>query len=245
MVLSPGQPVVGKALSEKGRISDFPPEDRDQLTATLGHYSKLQSANSEDTVTWSVFGSRPFAPWLPLLMARVFQEPTVPTDWSARFWERQAHPDTGLVKHGPESEITLTSPGWCIEVESKWLSDLDGAQGSAKNVSQIQMRAHTAKRNAGENGRWGVLVVAPSPRRYPPAARATSVFRAYFDINGTSYLCRPGTEQMRARIITWEEVASFLSTQPGYEAVATYLQWRLMLIDDSIERRSRKPIGAD
>ncbi len=238
MVLKPGPPITRKALSETGRTSDFPLEDRDKLAAKLGHYSKLQSANSEDTVTWSVFGAQPFAAWLPPLLARVFQEPVLPSEWSAHFWERQAHPDTGLVTHGPESEITLKSPGWCIEIESKWLSDLDGLQGSAKNISQVEMRAHTAQQNAGDNGKWGVLVIAPGAPRYPPAAKGTSVFRAYFNVEGDSYLCLPCAESLRAKVITWEDLASVLAAHPGYEVVAAYLRWRLMLIDNSPKRRS-------
>lgn len=244
MVLNPGPPIIRKALTERGRTSDFPPEDRETLKAKLGHYSRLQSANSEDTVTWSVFGAKPFAPWLTPLLAGIFDEPTIPSDWSACFWQRQAHPDTGLVEHGPESEITLTAPGWCIEIEAKWLSDLDGTQGAARNRSQIDMRAFTAQRNAGSGGAWRVLVIAPSVGLYPPAGKQASVFRTYFDQDGASYRGRASAEDAKARVVTWEEVAAVLATHAGYKEIADYLRWRLTLIDGKGNRRPGSPAPA-
>jgi len=230
MVLNPGDEVIRKAKSEKGRLSDFPIEDHEKLTACLGHYSRLQSANSEDTVTWSVFGASSLHGWLPQVLAAVFDEPMLPSRWSARFWERQKHPDTGLIEHGPESEITLIADKWCIEVEAKWRSDLDGKQGKGRQTSQVQMRAHTARQNSGPSGKYGVLIVVPSPKRFPPSRRGDSVFRRYFDVDGESYLCRPPAAEANARVITWESLADALDGNEQMQSTADYLRWRLNLI---------------
>lgn len=238
MVLKPGAEVVRKAKSEKGQTRHFPPEDRERLKVCLGHYSKLQSENSEDTVTWSVFGASPFNAWLPEVLAQLFDEPKLPATWSARFWERQPHPDTGISNHGPESEITLLAEGWCIEVEAKWLSDFDGNQGKKRQTSQLEMRSHTAVRNCGSEGNFGVLVVVPSPHRYPPAKKSNSVFRSYFDVEGESYACRPSATRLKARIITWERLAEALDRNGEFQTTAAYLRWRLNLLDCSLQGRS-------
>lgn len=229
MVLNPGPEIIRKA-SQKARLSDFPPEDQEELAACLGHYSPVQSANSEDTVTWSVFGASPLQAWLPGVLAEVFDEPLPSSPWSARFWQRQAHPDTGDEQRGPESEITLLAGKWCIEVEAKWLSDLDGRQGKTGNKSQVDMRAHTARQNSGPDGKYGVLIVAPSPQRYPPSQRLDSVFRRYFDIDGDSYACRDCAAQVNARVITWESIADVLDRAQPLSSTAAYLRWRLELI---------------
>jgi hypothetical protein len=229
MVLNPGDPIIRKANAERGCVTDFPPEDRGLLTAQLGHYSRVQSVNSEDTVTWSAFGAQSLDPWLPMMLASKLGLDDIPRTWSARFWERQPHPDTGLTIHGPESEITLSTPGWCIEIESKWRSDLDGHQGSARTRSQLEMRSHTARRNAS-NGQSAVLIVAPGPSLYPPARKATSVFRKYFDVDGDEYMPQACARELDAHIVTWESLAEILEQQTGYEHVGSYLRWRLDLL---------------
>ena len=135
-----------------------------------------------------------------------------------------------MVKHGPESEITLIAEHWCIEVEAKWRSDIDGAQGRARQTSQVQMRAHTARENAGLDGEFGVLIVAPGPDRYPPARRSDSVFRKYFDVDGDSYKVRSSAKDLNASVVTWESLATALDLHNGCTHVAAYLRWRLGLI---------------
>lgn len=210
-------------------MTDFPLEDQEQLTARLGHYSKVQSVNSEDTVTWSVFGAQPLDGWLPEFLAAKLGRADIPRVWSARFWKRQPHPDTGSTAHGPESEITLTASGWCIEVESKWRSDLDGTQGASRCTSQVEMRSHSARANAG-SGQSAVLIIAPGPDLYPPARNPASVFRKYFDVNGTAYSPRVSAQDLNAHTLSWESIASALEDTAGYESVGSYLRWRLDLI---------------
>jgi len=58
MTLLPGPPIVKKA-EQPSDDSAFDPELRPDLTRVLGHYSAVQSINSEDTATWSAFGTTP------------------------------------------------------------------------------------------------------------------------------------------------------------------------------------------
>lgn len=182
------------------------------------------------TVTWNVFGVCGLETWLPELLDRSIGPATRPSTWQARFWTRQPHPDTGLCQHGPESELSVTSDGWRYEFEAKWLQDLDGKQGKDHQQTQIQMRAYCAQLTATHEERWGVVVIAPSPRLYPPAQRSTSVFRRYFEPDGDIYTALPPAVALRTTAITWEQVHDILTWYGTHRKVADYLAWRLALI---------------
>src|SRR5687768_10138847 len=55
-------PEVLQKLYANGRFRGKTPEDDDAARRTLGHYSDLQSLNSEDAVTWSVIGPLIYGP---------------------------------------------------------------------------------------------------------------------------------------------------------------------------------------
>ncbi len=230
MVLESGQPIREKAVSERGRITDFPTEDRDRLTAKLGHYSKVQSSKSEDTVTWNVFGATTLDHWIGELLELGIGPACRPSTWNAGFWTRMPHPDTGMRQHGPESEVSLTAGAWRYEFESKWLQDLDGKQGKDRQQSQISMRAYCAQQGDVHPDQWGVVVIAPSPPLYPPARKASSVFRRYFQPEGHCYRALPAASALRAVAITWEQILAMLKNHPSHDMVAAYLTWRLKLV---------------
>src|SRR4051812_24341250 len=74
MALEPhGAPIIAKAnQSSTKTLRSFLSIDHAALTSTLGHYSSVQSINSEDTVTWSVFGATDPTPWLSDLLTVTF-----------------------------------------------------------------------------------------------------------------------------------------------------------------------------
>jgi hypothetical protein len=231
MVLCPGAEITRKADRASGQLRSFPIADHARLTAVLNHYSDVQSENSEDTVTWSVFGAIDPAIWLPDLLTRAFGEADRPTILRGPFWARIPHPDTTLIQQGPEAELTLIGSGWCYGVEAKWRQDIKDRQGARRDMTQIDMRAHTARTTAATEN-WGVLVVVPSPRRYPFAKRRESVFRRYFEpIGQENYVALPHAQSQRAAIITWEEILMIVCKYPSHKLVAYYLDWRLNLID--------------
>lgn len=230
LTLRPGTAIEQKARKDRRSALAFREEDRAPLKMRAGAYSKAQSINSEDTVTWSVFGAHDPNPWIPGLLDHVFGAAERPTGWKVEFWKRAAHPDTGKVHHGPESDVTLTAVGgWCYVVEAKWLQDLDAAQGVGGKTSQLQMRAHTA-RILGCAGCWGALVIAPGPNLYPYAKRSGSVFGRYFEPADDGYRPTAVADELGARAVTWEQVAELLPSTTTGKEVRAYLKWRLATI---------------
>ena len=230
MALEPhGPPILAKA--QEGNVTMlryFPPQHHAPLTSTSGHYSNAQSINSEDTVTWSVFGAANPAPWLPDLLALAFGSSARPSAWTTKLWERTPHPDTGNPAHGPEADGQLDAPGWRYVIEAKWLSDLDGNQGAGKDSTQLDMRAHAARAGGLPPDRCGVLVIAPSPARYEfGRQKAKSVFREYFEPVGDSHRSLPKATALGAVAVTWEGIAALLEKHPSFARVRQYLDWRL------------------
>jgi hypothetical protein len=116
-------------------------------------------------------------------------------------------------------------------VEAKWLADIKDKQGRAKSATQLDYRSHVARLHDGGSNQSGVIVIAPAPKRYPPAHRENSVFRNYFTVEQDSY--RPTTlaEKIDARAVTWEEIAERLTKSPPHAEVVQYLRWRLSVLD--------------
>ncbi len=230
MVPALGPAIEGKALTEQGRVADFPLADHDRLKAKLGHYSKVQSANSEDTVTWTVFGLGNNVDWLPELLDFAFGRTPRPVEWQTRLWCRDPHPDTGSTANGPEADVVLTAPGWRFDFEAKWLQDIDGKQGKSRTLSQLDMRANSARLSADEESQWGVLVIAPSSHIYPKARSSSSVFRRYFEPSINGYRSRTTARDLHAAIVTWEQILAILQNHPAQQSRADYLDWRLRLL---------------
>ena len=55
-------PEIMRKLYKSGNQSAFRGEDLDAVVEKLGYYCDLQSVNSEDAMTWSVFGPLIYAP---------------------------------------------------------------------------------------------------------------------------------------------------------------------------------------
>jgi hypothetical protein len=231
MVPAKGPAIAEKALTEQGRVTDFPPADHSRLKAKLGHYSKVQSVNSEDTVTWGVFGLGSIAEWLPELLDLAFESASRPAAWETRLWSRDPHPDTGCTANGPEADVVVTAPGWRIDFEAKWRQDIDGKQGRSRTLSQLDMRANCARSCAGDESQWGVLVIAPSSRIYPKARTSNSVFRRYFEPSADGYRPLAAAHALHAAIVTWEQILSILRNHPAQRPRSEYLDWRLRLLD--------------
>jgi hypothetical protein len=151
LVLRASLPIIGKATSvfEKGRLNDFPEEDHRALTRKLGHYSKVQSINSEDTVTWSVLGAYTLDQWIPYVLDLAFGPTHRPVP---NFWARARVMDTR-----PESDVTLQQDYWKYEIESKWLQDIGKGQGQQRDLTQLDLRASCAQipAQAWQVGRFG------------------------------------------------------------------------------------------
>jgi hypothetical protein len=228
LVLAPlGDPIVRKsrAKAEK-RLSGFPQRDRARLTEKLGHYSDVQSVNSEDTVTWSVFGCARDEGWLNDLLAEVFGPAERPELWDLSLWSRIRHPDTGSSAHGPESDVVLENGEWKYVIEAKWTSDISIHKNGQ---NQIQMRAYQAHMNDAPPEKTGVIVVAPRAARYRCALHEDSIFRRYFAPQGDGYAQLGPARELNAQALTWERLVDIIAGR-GRPQLQKYLNWRLSLI---------------
>ena len=125
LVLATGSPIEAKAVLPSKQLRSFSSEAQRYLTQCDGRYCDLQSINSEDTVTWSVFGVCPVELWAGDLLNLAFGQMKRPSNWTVRFWARLSHPETGVTGHGPEADLTLEADGdWFFAIEAKWRNDI-------------------------------------------------------------------------------------------------------------------------
>lgn len=246
----PGQGIRRKAADPKRRrLLGFPAADQTALSSTLGHYSDVQSLNSEDTVTASVFENARAAPFTTELLRGAFgDEHLRPREWIATLWQRLPHPKTGATRSGPEADVVLDGGAgdgaWRYVVEAKWTSDIgDRQQGAAGLVTQMEMRAFGAAKGSDgsdiDRARRGVLVIVPSPDRY--RCDSHPVFTRYFVRDGSGYLPLPAADAVQARAVTWETIST-LARQAGDAELARYLDWRLSFLSTRASRSTVLPL---
>jgi hypothetical protein len=224
LVLATGGPIERKAQMSSGRLSAFDPGSQVALKKRDGCYCDLQSINSEDTVTWSVFGVYSIDLWAGDLLSLAF-----PADhsavWNVLFWQRLPHPEDGKIQHGPEADVILKSDStWAYAIEAKWTADIDRKQGRSLDKTQLEMRAASVKSQ---------LVIAPKPSRYQHARRVQSTFCQYFQGAGDQYVPTPKATALGVKAITWEQIEQLLANCPEAAAIeaSTYLRWRLAQLD--------------
>jgi len=113
------------------------PDDDSAPRLTDGDYCALQSLNSEDAVTYSVFGTLSRLPEREALemYGRIFAELGLEPPGERprlKFWTRVAHPDKPTaVASGPELDVSIYSNDVLVIGEAKWNSKIDRKQGTA------------------------------------------------------------------------------------------------------------------
>jgi hypothetical protein len=236
MVLDQTGDIESKARDVAGRASSwFAPDALKLLTSVDGHYSYVQSINSEDTVTWAAFGPRAPDAALSAVLDLAFGKVPRAAEWERLFWRRWPHPQTGRTANGPEPDVTFKADGgWCFVMEAKWAADLDDAQGTAgSSMTQLEMRAAVARAVAHDESRRGVLVIVPGPAKYPYARRGT--FARYFDVDGDRYAPRASARALGAQALTWEQVIEILATIDDENELVRYLEWRLSRLPSTMK----------
>lgn len=229
-------PIEQKAACGSKQARAFSDEDLHDLRRLYGRYSDVQSVNSEDTVTWSVFAGSERAKWLSALIDEAFGHQACCREWSLQFWQRTPHPDTGESASGPEADVLVSAQDHFYVVEAKWTSDLGKAQGAARDKTQLEMRHGQAIGSECRN--TGVLVIAPRPAVYSHAHVERSVFRRYFVPDGNGYARTAAAEHLKAVCVTWERIAELMDLC-GEGDRAAYLRWRLALIEDTWGAKGR------
>jgi hypothetical protein len=120
-------PELLQKLYESRQSRAFSGEDGVLATRRCGFYSDLQSLNSEDAITWSVFGPIVYAPsrkradFVRELLESIDVDPRNEHAANVWLWRRVPHPDT-LVPGGPEIDFGIQTDTVFLLGEAKWLS---------------------------------------------------------------------------------------------------------------------------
>lgn len=227
---APGAPIERKAKCPSRQKRAFDPSDWPALTRVLGHYSDVQSENSEDTVTSSIFDGAGSKTWLNALLVKAFGQANRPDQWNLKLWERAPHPDTGETASGPEADVQISAAGWLFVVEAKWCQDFGRDQGRSRDKDQVEMRSLQAAATGFPSNQCGVLVIAPRRDRYKHARITSSTFSRYFTVIGDHYVPTAAATSHGAVCVTWEQIAEVLDAN-GEQLRASYLRWRLGRLD--------------
>lgn len=220
------------------QIRAFEPEDRARLESALGYYCDLQSLNSEDSVTWAVFGTLGLcepstaAQWFRCLLSEASGEAMQRSESPACFapWQRIPHPQT----HGwggPEIDFYFADSTTCCLLEAKWRSDMDEEQGKGRDVSQLEIRlmAIPHLRRLGSPQDYVILMVT-----LPPSQAKYEVLAKWFEVVEGRFVSREKTTQMArsssAKILwaSWDDVLNFMrfNKHPFGPEVSKYLSFR-------------------
>ncbi len=208
----PPPTLVAKLVADDRVSSKWPAQLRDSVCSRLGHYTPLQSINSEDAITWSFFGPLmygsprvrvQFLRWL-LERLELSAEDTVAT---FDLWRRIPHPEKPSAP-GPELDALLHGDRTVVYVEAKWGSPEGVGQGPGGTSTQMQLR-----RDFVEN--YG--------RRIYGARRFVVLGVVLQDLIEA---ITPGdSDHVTTRTIRWENLAEF-SGRSAQGEFAHYLAWK-------------------
>lgn len=228
----------------KGNVSPWPPpeiiqklykskhetafliENNLDLKMPLGFYSDLQSINSENAITWSVFGTANyFSPKKRNLFVSEFQEIAGLrfnsfNNSNISLWRRLPHPET-LTSGGPEVDFLIHTESTLILGESKWKSSISTSQGINKNRDQIQLRIEFLEK-------YGA-------KFFPNIQNFAVVLLA---LNNESVI-QYNSKNIQCVSITWDQVCS-MDSHLFSEEIRNYLHWK-----KSHQQMYNKPNQAD
>jgi hypothetical protein len=199
-------------LYQSSQARAFVDNQKEKSTECLGYYSDLQSINSEDAITWSVFGTvaHSSSESRNKFISDLFQNIGIhsePIRNSEIFlWRRIPHPDT-LVSGGPEIDFGIFTGDILLLGEAKWKSSVGVAQGKNKDKDQIQLRVEFLNK-------YGLKL-------YPKVKQ--------FVVLGIG-LQNDVTENIVDNSVkcvgkSWNEICG-LASHPHYEELQRYLAWK-------------------
>jgi hypothetical protein len=212
-------PEILQKLYKSRQARAFGESDQVELSAKLGYYCDLQSANSEDAATWSVFGPLMYGPrearhrflGALLQLAGLDADPNESPDlW---LWRRVVHPET-FVSGGPEVDFAIRSGSLLVLGESKWRSDVAANQGKTRDRDQIELRIQYLTERACTMGdgieRGAVLGLSLSSDLIQARHRG---------------LANP---RIQLSDVAWGDVAG-LPEHPNHPELSDYLEWKRAL----------------
>ena len=132
-------------LYKSEHISDFDESFQSELQKELGYYTNLQSINSEDALTWSLFGyiSKQDNETRTKFVNELLEKLNFDNNQKKsviNLWTRIPHPDT-FGRGGPEIDVFIQSEEYIFLIECKYKSEIGKNQGKEKNKDQLQIRS--------------------------------------------------------------------------------------------------------
>lgn len=209
-------PEIVQKLYHSRQEHAFAEVDLAAVTRCLGFYSDLQSLNSEDAITWSLFGTLGSADESTkcAFVADLFDLLGIPagkieaaTIW---LWRRIPHPDT-LGLGGPEIDFGIETEGVILLGEAKWLSGVGQAQGKTGGKDQITLRREFLEK-------YGKAIFGPIPHY---VVLAVSLHGNVLKADDADL----GHAVLHLRDVTWDSLCSITSHPAHYELVR-YLEWK-------------------
>lgn len=204
-------PEIIQKLYASSKFAGVTDEDDSLARSVLGHYCDLQSLNSEDAVTWSVFGPLIYSGRedQQMFATRLFERVALPRPKAVAIWlwRRIPHPEKLESQGGPEIDFGILSDSCLVLGEAKWNSSLGVKQGVAKNRTQQELRCAYCD-ELGRNALPGVTTYCVLG-----VGRKADVLD-----------CSKASNVM-VRNITWNDVAECLPNSLS-EEVSAYLAWK-------------------
>lgn len=134
--------IVSKIV-KSNHVNDFEDKYHKELEGNKRFYTDLQSINSEDAITWSLFGyiskldDKVRLDFFNEFLSKIGLENDEYCE--IKLWQRLPHPDT-YVSGGPEIDVILIGKINFIIIECKWNSKFGEKQGIKKDQNQMQIR---------------------------------------------------------------------------------------------------------
>ncbi len=207
---------INRKLSKSGHQKAFQDKDLDAVVEKLGHYCNLQSVNSEDAITWNVFGPLIYAPaavraeFCACLFHLLEAQLDPPKSAKIYLWHRVLHPDTSG-PGGPEFDFLIETPKVVIVGEAKWKSSVDAYQGKNKDKSQVMLRKEYLEKHG---------------RRIYPTVTTFVVLGVHLNeavVQTEEY--RVDDFEILLRNIPWGNLCS-ITPHPAEEELPKYFQWK-------------------
>lgn len=215
---------VARKRSDTAQAAWFDATASAALAARDGSISRLQSVRSEDAVTWSLFGPLLAEPagtraaFLDALLGLAGIAVEASKVCEIELWKRQPHPDTGNTAHGPEADVILRSDRAVVCVEAKWGAKEGDGQGSARNMTQRDMRVHTAK----------TLLTASDTDADVTVAAVIAIAPTKHPMLDPGSLWAGAVDRVEIRALSWEDAAKI--PHPSGTEFADQLEWRTKLL---------------
>jgi len=207
----PPSDIVQK-LYQSRQSRAFVDDQKKKATQTLGFYSDLQSINSEDAITWSVFGTAAHSEnkirnqFVQDFLNEIGIKSSPINNSEIFLWRRIPHPDT-LGMGGPEIDFGIYTKEIIIFGEAKWRSSVSTAQGKNKDKDQIQLRVEFLNK-------FG--------QQFYPGTKNFAVVGIGLKNDVTDNYT---DEKIQCIGITWDEICQ-IDSHPLFEEVKRYLDWK-------------------